>query len=494
MKYFSLGIYFALLLITACNAQEKKKKETTTDNTFISIEDRQKKSIQEDGVENTMVEAFGFNFRLAARKATPGVVHIKSTMTIKMERDVPDFFRDFFDEDFLRRNFPYGDNKPRTQMGSASGVIITKDGFIVTNNHVVDKADSIEVVLYDQRSYMAKIVGQDPATDLALLKIDEKNLSFVEFGNSDSVEVGDMVLAVGNPFNLASTVTAGIVSAKARNINILTDNAAIESYIQTDAAVNRGNSGGALVDTRGRLIGINSAISTPTGVYAGYSFAIPVEIVKKTINDLLKYGKVMRGYLGVIISDLNGQRAKILGIGITSGVMVDSLQKNGAAMLSGIKTKDIITKIDDHRVSTSTQLRELVTRHLPGEKVKVLVIRDGKEIEFMVTLMPLKETTELETSDAELFKKLGIEVENITEKERQNLKLPGGMKVKKIYGGIIEKYTNMREEFIVTKVNGKRIRNIAEFSQELKSTKGGIMLEGIYPNIPGAYYYAFGIQ
>lgn len=494
MKYFSLGINFVLLLMTACNAQEKKKVESLVDNTFISIEDRQKKSIQEDGLDKITAEAFAFNFRLAARKATPGVVHIKSTMTVKMEREVPDFFRDFFDDEFWRRNFPYGDNTPRTQMGSASGVIITKDGFIVTNNHVVDKAESIEVVLYDQRSYTAKIVGQDPATDLALLKIDEKNLTFVEFGNSDSVEVGDMVLAVGNPFNLASTVTAGIVSAKARNINILTDNAAIESYIQTDAAVNRGNSGGALVDTRGRLIGINSAISTPTGVYAGYSFAIPVEIVKKTINDLLKFGKVMRGYLGVIISDLNGQRAKTLGIGTTSGVMVDSLQENGAAMLAGIKAKDIITKIDNHRVSTSTQLRELVTRHRPGEKVKVLVVRGGREIEFMVTLMALKDTAEVKTSDAELLKKLGIEVENLSEKEKQTLKIPGGMKVIKIYGGIIEQYTNMREGFIVTKVNGKRIRNIGEFSEEVKSTKGGIMLEGIYPTIPGVYYYAFGIQ
>ena len=303
--------------------------------------------------------------------ATPGVVHIKAIFSVQPDMDIPEIFRDLFGDDFWRNYLSPDSQTPQKQMGSASGVIVSDDGYIVTNNHVVNDSESIEIVLYDQRSYPAKIIGTDPTTDLALLKIEEKDLNFIQFGNSDSLEVGDIVLAVGNPFNLASTVTAGIVSAKARNINILTDRWTVESYIQTDAAVNRGNSGGALVDISGKLVGINAAIASPNGAYAGYSFAIPVEMVKKTIDDLLKYGKVLHGYLGISISDMNGEKAKAMGVNLTIGVVVDDLEQNGAARLSGIRVKDVIIAIDEHKVDNVTQLREIIARHRPGEKVKV---------------------------------------------------------------------------------------------------------------------------
>lgn len=370
---------------------------------------------------------------------------------------------------------------------------MSSDGYIVTNNHVIADAENIEIVLHDQRNYKAKLIGTDPATDLALLKIDEKNLSFIEFGNSDSVEVGDMVLAVGNPFNLASTVTAGIVSAKARNINLITDRSAVESYIQTDAAVNRGNSGGALVDINGRLIGINAAIATPTGVYAGYSFAVPIEIVKKIIDDLLRHGKVLRGFLGVIISDMNGEKAKSLGIANTTGVMVDSLQANSAAVNSGVLIKDVITMIDSRKVETATELREIIARHRPGEKIVLTVIRNGQEKLIPVILLPAQEAASNLTPGSEILKTLGIEIENLSSKEKDQFKISGGVKITKISAGKVSAYTEIKEGFIVTKINGRTIADESEFTRELKDRKGGVMLEGIYPGLGGVFYYAFGL-
>lgn len=484
-----------IILITGCKGQVNKVFDNTEKDELITFEEKQKAALSatENNIPINNTVLTGFNFRYAAKKATPGVVHIKSTLSIKAQQPMPDFFKDFFGDDFFRNYFPPENNMPQIQMGSASGVIVSNDGHIVTNHHVVSDAESIEIVLHDQRSFKAKIIGSDPATDLALLKIDADNLSFIEFGNSDSVEVGDMVLAVGNPFNLASTVTAGIVSAKARNINILTDRSAVESYIQTDAAVNRGNSGGALVDINGKLVGVNAAIATPTGVYAGYSFAIPVEMVKKTIDDLLKYGKVIRGFLGVVISDMNGEKAKTLGINNSTGVMVDSLQPDGAALKAGILPKDVIIKIDSRIVENAPQLREIIARHRPGEKLLLTVIRIGKEKIIPVTLMPAQEPVITSTSNNEILKTLGIEVENLSEKEKKQLQLSGAVKISKINKGKIAGNTDIREGFIVTRINGKPINNIDEFITELTNKKGGIMLEGVYSDRPGVYYYAFGM-
>lgn len=489
MKNFLVLIVAGSIFFHSCKGQQSKPFAKPEKEPAPLFEEKQKQALQNENppVPNVIT---GFNFRYAAGKATPGVVHIKSVISVQARQQVPDLFKDFFGDDFWRLYFPPGTSTPKMTI-SASGVIVSDDGYIVTNNHVVADADSIEVVLHDQRSYAAKIIGTDPATDIALLKIDEKNLSFIEFGNSDSVQVGDWVLAVGNPFNLASTVTAGIISAKARNINIITDKSAVESYLQTDAAVNRGNSGGALVDINGKLIGINSAISTPTGAYAGYSFAIPVEIVKKTIDDLLRYGKVVRGYLGIIISDMNSQKAKIFGINATTGVVVDSLQKNGAAMQSGIQPKDVIIKIDDHRVETTTQLQEIIARHRPGERIQVTLIRNGMEKIIPATLQASEGTVTHEGN--EVLKNLGIEIADVDAKEKSLLKITGGVKVTAIRKGKIGLYTEMKEGFIITKVNSKIVKNTEEFISALQDKKGGIMLEGIYPGVASVYYYAFGL-
>jgi serine protease Do len=494
MKYLFVLLVTVTFIFTGCRGQENKTVSFPKNEKHLSFEEKQKQALRNDqpGLINSAVAAF--NFRYAAKKATPGVVHIKSVFPLRAEREMPDFFRDFFGDDLWRQYFSPDSNIPQIQTSNASGVIVSDDGYIVTNNHVVSDAENIEVVLHDQRSYKARIIGTDPATDLALLKIDGKNLSFIEFGNSDSVEVGDFVLAVGNPFNLASTVTAGIVSAKARNINILTDKSAVESYIQTDAAVNRGNSGGALVDINGKLIGINAAIATPTGAFAGYSFAIPVEIVKKIIDDLLQHGKVLRGYLGVIITDMNGEKAKTLGISTTTGVMVDSLQQNSAAMQAGIQTKDVITKIDDRTVETATQLREIIARHRPGEKLQLTVIRNGMEKIISVTLKASEEKIAIPTAKTEVLKKLGIEVETILPEEKIKFKISGGVRVKNILKGKIYSYTSIHEGFIITKVNGNPVNTTEDFIKELEGKKEGIMLEGIYPGYSGVYYYAFGMD
>lgn len=493
---------FALMLIAlscqflACNGQGKRPAVTEENkgvsSTSTTFEQKQAQSLlHQHAVPGGFIPA-GFNFRYAARKATPGVVHINAVFPAQREPEMPDLFNDFFGDDFFHHHFPNG-QFPGKQQGSASGVIISNDGYIVTNNHVVNQAESVTIILHDQRNYKARIIGTDPATDLALLKIDEKDLSFVEFGNSDSVAVGDFVLAVGNPFNLASTVTAGIVSAKARNINLLTDRWAVESYIQTDAAMNPGNSGGALVDLYGRLIGITAAIASPTGAYAGYSFAIPINIVKKSVNDLLRYGKVIHGYLGLIISDMNGQKAKMLGINETTGVIVDSLENNGPAFKAGIQRKDVIKKIGDHVVETAPELRELIARAQPGERLQFTILRNSKQLVIPVVLMPVESVVKNPVLANSLLKTLGISINNLSAAEKSKLHLTGGVKITAVLPGGLADQTAIKSGFIITGVNGKPVKNTGDFIGELQDKKGGIRLEGVYPNRNGVYYYAFGL-
>ncbi|MCS7073317.1 MAG: trypsin-like peptidase domain-containing protein, partial [Bacteroidia bacterium] len=297
------------------------------------------------------------DFRSAAAQATPAVVHIKSTITKRNSRSSSPFgddfnpFREFFGDGFIQ---------PQPTDATGSGVILTADGYVATNNHVIENADKIEVILNDNRSYTATLVGTDPSTDLALLKINEKNLPFLKFGDSDKLEIGEWVLAVGNPFNLTSTVTAGIVSAKARSINILQDRFKIESFIQTDAAVNPGNSGGALINTKGELVGINTAIATKTGYFSGYSFAVPVNIVRKVMDDLMQYGEVQRGFLGIEIRDVNAELAKEKKLKDVKGVYVGKVNENSAAESAGLKEGDVITKIDEVKVNTASELQEQI--------------------------------------------------------------------------------------------------------------------------------------
>ena len=380
-------------------------------------------------------------------------------------------------------------------VGSASGVILTTDGYIVTNNHVVKEADEINITLFDGRSYPAKVVGYDPQTDLALLKINEKGLSFISFGDSDTIEVGEWVVAVGNPFNLASTVTAGIVSAKARNINILSDQGAIESFIQTDAAVNPGNSGGALVTLEGKLIGINTAIATPTGVYTGYAFAIPVDIVKKVTNDLMNFGYVQRGVLGISIRDLNSTIAKEINIDRANGVYVDSVLTNGAAKEAGVRDKDVIISIDDIETVTASKLQEIVMRKRPGEKVKITLIRNGKDKkEVIATLKKYEEAPKItKKENKELLKDLGIELVEISKEDQKNYNVKNGLKITKLYEGKLKSYTDIREGFVITSVNRRPVYTVQSFIEAVSAQPGGIMLEGKYAGDPTYYYYAFGM-
>lgn len=432
------------------------------------------------------------DFTTAAALTTPTVVHINTTYSPKQKNNMTyDPFRDFFGNDFWNfRMDPYG-GKPKESSGS--GVIISDDGYIVTNNHVVADGDKISVILNNKKEYTATVIGTDPSTDLALIKIDAGNLPFISFGNSDSTKVGEWVLAVGNPFNLESTVTAGIISAKGRNINILKDKGSIESFIQTDAAVNPGNSGGALVNLRGELIGINSAIATPTGSYAGYSFAVPVNIVKKVVNDLVKFGVVQRGYLGVSIANINEELAKKYEINTLDGVYVDAVNDGSAAAEAGIKSGDVIVAINEVRVKTTSELQEQIARYRPNDVINVTVQRNEKQKVLSVRLKNIDgETTVVKKDQVSSFATLGADFQNLTNEEKKKLGINGGVKVAKLYDGKLSKNTDIRDGFIITKVDNKPINNVDELKNALQNKAGqGVMIEGTYPNYSGTYFYAF---
>ena len=327
---------------------------------------------------NPKTKAMPFDFTAASEKAMPAVVHISAaeSRTKAKERnqqeEQSDPFRFFFDRDFFG-----GGGGGAIKQGSGSGVIISEDGYIVTNNHVVEFADEVEVTLFDNRTFSAKVVGKDKNTDMAVLKIEAFNLPTLEYANSDKARVGEWVLAVGNPFDLTSTVTAGIISAKGRDINIMNNRTSIEAFIQTDAAVNPGNSGGALVDAEGRLLGINTAIATRTGSYAGYSFAIPVNMMQKIVDDLIEYGSFQRAFIGINIMDMDNELADDLGVNITQGVYVDGLVDGGAAQYAGVLPKDIITAIDGRNVKSVPELQELVGRAKVGDTITLTVVRNG---------------------------------------------------------------------------------------------------------------------
>jgi S1-C subfamily serine protease len=323
--------------------------------------------------------------------------------------------------------------------------------------------------------------------------VDAGDLPFISFGNSDSTKVGEWVLAVGNPFNLESTVTAGIISAKGRNINILKDKGSIESFIQTDAAVNPGNSGGALVNLRGELIGINSAIATPTGSFAGYSFAVPVNIVKKIVNDLVKFGVVQRGYLGVSITNINEELAKKYEINTLEGVYVDAVNDGSAAAEAGIKSGDVITAINNVRVKSTSELQEQVSRYRPNDEISVTVLRGDKEKSLTTRLKNIDgETTIVKKDQVSSFASLGADFQNITNEEKKKLGINGGVKIAKLYDGKLAKNTDIRDGFIITKIDNKPVNNVDELKTALQNKAGqGVMIEGTYPNYSGTYFYAF---
>ncbi len=427
-------------------------------------------------VENVLTD-----FTNAADMTVHGVVHVKTYYS--NQSDYNPFGNNPFD--FWgrpRQNTP--------QVSSGSGVIITEDGFIVTNNHVVENAEKIEVTLNDNHTYQAKIIGTDPSTDLALLKINEKNLPFIVYGNSDNIRVGEWVLAVGNPFNLTSTVTAGIISAKARNIGILPDQYKIESFLQTDAAVNPGNSGGALVNTRGELVGINSAIASATGSFTGYSFAIPVNLVKKVMDDLVEYGSVQRGFIGVSIRDIDNKLMEEKGIKETKGVYVAGLTEGGAAKSAGIMEGDIILKVGDVIINSTPQLQEQIGRFRPGNKLNVTVLRNGMERVLPVILRNKDGDTKVVKND-QVLNVLGATFGTISTDEKAKLGIKNGVKISKLLAGKFRS-AGIKEGFIITSIDKKPILSTDDLENALKSKQGGVLIEGVYPNGLRAYY-GFGI-
>ncbi len=447
------------------------------------------------------------DFTEISAKLMDAVVHISSLQSVERtqgNQQIPDPFRDFFGEEFFRR---YNEQQregqgaqPRQRQqpqrrGSGSGVIINSDGYIVTNNHVVESADEILVTLHDNRSYRATVIGTDPTTDLALIKIDETDLTSIPMVDSDAIEVGEWVLAMGNPFNLNSTVTAGIVSAKSRNINILNAEYAIEAFIQTDAAINPGNSGGALVNMQGGLVGINTAIASPTGAYSGYGFAVPSNLVNKVVGDLLEYGTVQRGYLGVTIRNITGDFAKEEGLNVTSGVYIDSVITESAADKAGLQSGDVVTEIQGRTISQSSQLQEMVARQRPGDEVDMVINRGGKIIERTVTLQSIEGSTEVATVErGEMLSSLGAELRSIEKEAAQKLKINGGVVITRLFAGKLRTDTEIREGFVITRINGQAVRSPEDVSKVLENTTGGVMLEGIYPDEPqSTRYYAFGL-
>lgn len=446
-------------------------------------------------------EAVPLDFTGTAEKVTKSVVHIRSKQTREFasrERDDNDPFRFFFGPN----QAPSGPS-----VSSGSGVIINSNGYIVTNNHVVQDADVVDVTLSDNREFKAEVVGTDPDTDLAVIKINQKDLPYLSFVNSDNSKVGEWVLAVGNPFNLNSTVTAGIISAKGRNINIINSNnparnnpnqgnTAIESFIQTDAAINPGNSGGALVDLEGGLLGINTAIASPTGSYSGYGFAVPSNIVSKVVEDIIAYGTVQRGWLGIQVGSVNSELARQENLAVNEGAFVSGfgdMEEKSAAKEAGIKSGDVIVKLDESPIKSSTALIEYVGRKRPGDKISVTVNRKGKEIVIPVTLKNREgKFGTIKREEKDVVASLGMELEDVDSKTLKALDLSNGVKVKALAHGKIEKYTDMRAGFIITRIDNKAVGSAKEVDAILKSKKPGdqIIFEGVYPDFPREYLYA----
>ena len=440
------------------------------------------------------------DFTDASAKVMDGVVHIKAKQIIKSQVPQGNFFIPGMPDDLFQQFFgnPYsgkGQKAPdQEQIGTGSGVIIKADGYIVTNNHVVDNADEIEVTLHDNRTFKATVVGTDASTDLALLKIEATDLNCIPLANSDEVKVGQWVLAVGNPFNLNSTVTAGIVSAKGRNININKDKYAIESFIQTDAAINPGNSGGALCNLNGELVGINTAIASPTGAYSGYGFAIPSNIVRKVIGDIIEFGTVQRAFLGVSIRDVNSELAKQKGIDLTEGVFVEGMLENSASKKAGVKVGDVIVSIDGIKVNSTPELQEIIGKHKPGDVIQVKVNRDNKESTIAVTLTGQNGTTSTVSKDeGDILKSLGVTIENLSPEQMKKLNVTGGVKVTQISEGIISRSTDMKVGCIIVKVDRQAVKDKDHFITMMKAKTGGVLMECQYEKNNAHYYYGFGL-
>lgn len=462
-------LFFAVVLLSACigaiigSFYTIRYFDSIPD--YTSIVERQKVRMPAGA------GSMAVNFEDAAREVTPAVVNVNAV---------------FGPGEFTLA--PMDMNFDPMARPSGSGVLISDDGYIVTNQHVIEDATGIEVVLNDNQRYYAKLIGQDPSTDLALLKIKAKNLPYLRYGNSDLIVPGEWVLAVGNPFDLNSTVTAGIVSAKARNIGILRDknNLQVESFIQTDAAVNPGNSGGALVNLKGELIGINSAIATVTGSYSGYSFAIPVNLVQKIMDDLLEFGTVQRGLLGVEIRDVTARLAQDRGLDVVRGVYINRVNEGSAADLSGIESGDVITAIDGHDVGSVSELQELVARHRPGHTIQVTYRRSGADKSVATTLKNFDGQASITRLPVN-YEIEGAKLEDLPYSDLSKRSIEGGVLVRTLGPGKWSK-AGMEKGFIITHIDKVPIDNVEDLNRVLDYKSGGILVEGMYQNGGKAVY------
>ncbi len=448
------------------------------------------------------------DFTPAASSASPAVVHIKTKTNAKrVDANQPkqkNPFSDFFGDDDMFGDFFGGPRMQPEQRASGSGVLITADGYIVTNNHVVNGADEINVTLTNKKSYKAKVIGTDASSDLAVIKIDAESLPYIVYGNSDEIKLGQWVLAIGYPLNLDVTITAGIISAKNRNINIngRQSDKPVETFLQTDAAVNQGNSGGALVNTSGELVGINSAIASPTGSYAGYSYAIPVNIVKKVVTDIVKFGTVQRAFLGISYpkDDLPESEVKKIDdefhikTNEIQGVLVTDVVEGGAAKAAGMKKGDIITKLNGTPIKTSPELQEQIAKYKPTDKITVQVKRDGKDLTLNAILKAkIGDESNLATS-SKAAEKLGGKLESIDKTTAEKNDISGGVIVKELGNGILGK-SRVEKGFVITHVNDKAVNTAEEFYDALKKiNSSSVKLSGIYPGYFGNYAFVLNLN
>jgi serine protease Do len=505
MKKFGLTLLTAFVGGALALGSYKLLENKYTDN--MSFEDKQKVYFASNHLTPAITSSTGeVDFTQAAAAVTPAVVYIRTTYSNTDQSDQQDQLQQMFGGIFGQRGQMA---RPSPQMASGSGVIISPDGYIVTNNHVVEKADKIEITTNDHRVFKAKVIGTDPQTDLALIKIDATNMPIVKLGNSDDARVGEWVLAVGNPFNLTSTVTAGIVSAKGRGIGIIDQhqneeqqqnpfgpvrrnltprvNKGIESFIQTDAAINPGNSGGALVNTRGELIGINSAIASETGSYVGYGFAIPINLAKKVLNDIEKYGAVKRGLIGVQFQELNPDAAEQLHIKNNVGLYVNEVVPGSGAEQAGLKKGDIIDKVEGNTVYESSDLQERVARLAPGDKIHLSALRDGEEKNFTVTLKaeaPVTHTSVISSKSAEeLYNRLGASFTPLTQAEKSKFHVNSGVLVTQVRdGGMFDNF-DVAVGSIITSINKQPINSIADIDKAITNLRNGtVLISGYSPD------------
>lgn len=421
------------------------------------------------------------DFTYAAENCVDGVVFVK---VVKREKNR--------EASILEHFFGYGNpySVPRESVGSGSGVIISPDGYIATNNHVVANGEQIEVTLNDNKTYKAKLVGADPVTDVALLKVDAEDLPVIPFGDSDSLRLGEWVLAIGSPFNLRSTITAGIVSAKGRSLPDMSGEFKIESFIQTDAAVNPGNSGGALVNTKGELVGINTAIASNTGSYTGYSFAVPVSIVKKVIDDIKEFGSVQRAMLGISMTELTQELADLAGMkGDFSGVYIAELNKGGAAYKAGVREGDVLVAINGKKMKNPSEVQATVNSYKPGDKIELLVCRDGKESVYEAELQG--EAVAVAATDSNEATVLGATLAEADKQLLAKLRLKGGVEVVALDKGKFRD-AGIRKGLIITHINQTPVTTLKEALDIIGNARRGMLIEGVYSN-GDVYYYGVGV-